>query len=89
MITNFRHRLDALEREKGIAAHKAGQEMICHFDRLTQEEKSDCAAYAFCKDGKRSWPSWKERREDEYYEGLIAKAMGIPVEQVKSAFQEG
>ena len=86
MNTNFRHRLETLEREKGIAAQKPRHERLSFFDKLTQEEKSDCAAYAFCKDGKRPWPSWKERREDEYYESLIAKATGKPLEEVKAAF---
>ena len=80
------HRLEVLEREKPRGKEFSSQKFP-FLDTLTEDEKSDCAAYVFCQDGKRPWPSWKERRENEYYEGLIARAMGKPLEEVKAAFR--
>jgi len=77
MITNFRHRLDALEREKKIAESKAHNNVMPYLETLTREEISDLDAWVFG-----DVPSWKPVRPDEYYAGLLYRAMnGDPMPQ--------
>ena len=77
MPGTFARRLDALERtmpERTADATKAAE--LPFLDTLTEDEKVDLCAYVFCLADGRPWPAHRVRREDAYYENLIARATG-------------
>ena len=76
MITNFKRRLETLEREKQIAENQAHKEVMPYLKTLTPKEVNELADWIF-----RDMP-WTQDNPDEYYAGLLYRAMkGDPMPQ--------
>ena len=75
MNTSILRRLKALERDAPRGGAVIG-ETVLNLGGLTEEERFDLCAYAFCSVGSRPWPTHRPRREKAYYAALIDKATG-------------
>lgn len=70
MITNFKRRLETLEHEKAISENNAHKNVVPYLNTLERGEVSDLGAWIY---GDK--PFWKPNMPDDYYAGLLYRAM--------------